>query len=473
MAAGARICMCLVIFASVVPHLVHCLYEDQAGGFDWRQSFLGKVKFAFFDASTHSSKKLFVATEANVLAALNSRTGNILWRHVLEEHQGAIDALLHHGGTLVSLSGRGAFLRSWDISTGSLVWEAYSRNSFPMGLERPEIFRGWNGIAALISEKDGNANLVISLANNTVKAHSIDDGSEVWTQQASVDQGIFYHTLQYFGGFLYIIGTKEEVNQLVISKLDTKDGKLVNERLIPAQWLSEKNPSCVFVKGKYMACVETFSNSIQIISLTDESLPKSVSLSSLAVDETLLKAPELQTLGSLTNSWDERSEFLLKASPQHQIILDLAGDSSVSVVKEYATSTLLVASVLGNRAFVVSITDTKDAVQLSCFDLDSREELKDLVHTVKIPEHQGKPEKASMYMFTKKDSEMGYRVFLTTTDHAASLIQSPGRIVWSREEALASITAVDIIELPFSPSQANFETLQEEFGGKPDGKASV
>jgi len=42
--------------------------------------------------------------------------------------------------------------------------------------------------------------------------------------------------------------------------------------------------------------------------------------------------------------------------------------------------------------------------------------------------------------------------------------------MWSREEALAEVTAVEVVELPFSPSQANFETLQEEFGAHPNGR---
>ena len=84
---------------------------------------------------------------------------------------------------------------------------------------------------------------------------------------------------------------------------------------------------------------------------------------------------------------------------------------------------------------------------------------------------RGEAADALLYLFNKKENELGYRVLLTTTDHAVLLIQFPGRIMWSREEALADITAVEVVELPFSPSQANFETLQEEFGVHPNGRA--
>lgn len=472
MAAIRPVSMCLIVFGVYLafkPCLA--LYEDQVGSFDWRQVYLGKVKFAFFDVSTHSSKRLFVASEANVLAALNSRTGHILWRHVLEEHEGKIDALLHHGNILVTVSGGGKFVRSWDVSSGSLAWEAYTKNSLveKQDSKQSEVFRGWNGIGSVIAEADGEENLVISLANNTVQAYSLQDGSELWTHQAPADQRTTYHSLQYFGGFLYIIGTQDDIN-VVIRKFDVNNGKVLSERAVVTSWISEKSSSCIFVKGKNLVCVETFSNSIQVIPLSDKSPVKSISLNSLAVDEASLKMPMLDILGSSTNSWDERSEFVLKTSPAHQILLSLGEDLSLVVVREYPDHSLLFSSVLANRAFLVSLTAAEDSLELRCFDMDSRKDLKELAQTVKLPEHLGKPEKATMYMFTKKDSEIGYRVFLTTTDHAMSLIQLPGRIAWTREEALASITAVDIIELPFSPSQANFETLQEEFGAQPNGK---
>uniref|UniRef100_A0AC11DSD5 ER membrane protein complex subunit 1 n=1 Tax=Ovis aries TaxID=9940 RepID=A0AC11DSD5_SHEEP len=53
------------------------VYEDQVGKFDWRQQYVGKLKFASLEFSP-GSKKLVVATEKNVIAALNSRTGEIL-----------------------------------------------------------------------------------------------------------------------------------------------------------------------------------------------------------------------------------------------------------------------------------------------------------------------------------------------------------------------------------------------------------
>lgn len=42
-----------------------------------RQQYVGNVRFAFFETHSQASKKLLVATEKNIFASLNSRTGDL------------------------------------------------------------------------------------------------------------------------------------------------------------------------------------------------------------------------------------------------------------------------------------------------------------------------------------------------------------------------------------------------------------
>ncbi|XP_068727259.1 ER membrane protein complex subunit 1-like [Montipora capricornis] len=457
------------VFLLVWIQFQHCvgLYEDQVGLFDWRQSYLGKVKFSFFDVSSHSSKRLFVGTESNVIAALNSRTGSIIWRQVLEEKEGKLDALLYRDNTLISSLNAGKFIRSWDTSNGALLWEAVSRSTSAVVRERSSPFRGWNGVqTALIESKENE--LVISLANNAVKALALQDGSEKWAIEEAQQSADFFG-FQHFNGFLYFVGVKNELN-LVVQKVDTTDGKVTGEKMIAAPWISG-SASCIFVKISNLVCVETFSNSIHVISLVAESTAiNTVSLASLGlgVSDIADSTPALEALGSFTNSWDGRSEFLLKISNTHQLLLNLNSDHTIAVVTTYTVQSLLSASVLGRKAVLVSITPVADAsVEFQCYDLDTKTILPDMTQKAYLADH-GEPDQAVVYLFNKKENELGYRVLLMTTDHAVSLIQFPGRIMWSREEALATITAVDVVELPFSPSQQNFETLEEEFGAHPN-----
>lgn len=461
--------MCLILS---LMNLKYCLglYADQVGLFDWRQSYIGKVKFSFFDVSTHSSKRLFVGTESNVIAALNSRTGGILWRQVLEESEEVLDTLLYRENVLVSSSSAGKFIRSWDTGNGALLWEAIgSSASSSIKKAKNSPFTGWNGLqTALVEEKENE--LVVSLAFNVIKAFALQDGSEKWSVDNS-GQTADYFGFQHSNGRLNLVGIQNDVD-IVIQELNVENGQMKGERRIGAPWVSN-GASCVFVKKSSLVCAETFSNSIHIISLTDESAPvKTISLASLGlgVEELSQGKPSLQSFGSYSNSWDERSEFLLKLSDTHQLILNLHNDHSIAFMTKFTEQSLLRAAVLGNKAILVSITPvTDESLELKCYDLDNKKDLPDMTQKAVLVDH-GEPEDAVVYLFTKKENELGYRVFLATTDHAVSLLQFPGRIMWSREEALAEVTAVEVVELPFSPSQANFETLQEEFGAHPNGK---
>ncbi|RUO96140.1 hypothetical protein BC936DRAFT_142555 [Jimgerdemannia flammicorona] len=96
---------------------VGAIYENQAGVKDWHHKWIGRPRFSLFhdnDDQTH----LFAATELGVIASLNTTSGDIAWRHILNE---PVYALTAKGGNLLSLSGSTA--RLWEASTGFLVWE--------------------------------------------------------------------------------------------------------------------------------------------------------------------------------------------------------------------------------------------------------------------------------------------------------------------------------------------------------------
>ena len=58
----------------------HALYEEQAGILDWHKSNLGAVNHAQF--APRGRERVFVATEAAVVASLDTKDGSIVWRQV-------------------------------------------------------------------------------------------------------------------------------------------------------------------------------------------------------------------------------------------------------------------------------------------------------------------------------------------------------------------------------------------------------
>ncbi|KAB0796589.1 hypothetical protein PPYR_10650 [Photinus pyralis] len=102
-------------------NLSSCLYEDQIGKFDWKLNYVGNVKYGIID----STKRVIVGTEENVVASLSLKNGQILWRQVLENPSVNQIELLHVDKEVTSVSGgKGTwYVRGWDSSSGSLLWE--------------------------------------------------------------------------------------------------------------------------------------------------------------------------------------------------------------------------------------------------------------------------------------------------------------------------------------------------------------
>jgi ER membrane protein complex subunit 1 len=103
-----------------------------------RQKYIGKIRFSQFDQLT--ADKAIVATEENVLAALSSKTGEILWRRIFETDNSRGDIKFLHVSReqrnvvnrngdadpfgVITVSGHNpALVRGWDVNTGNLAWE--------------------------------------------------------------------------------------------------------------------------------------------------------------------------------------------------------------------------------------------------------------------------------------------------------------------------------------------------------------
>jgi len=101
------------------------LYEDQAFKFDWRKRLIGDVQHLEF-YGTEQDPVIIVGTKKNVVAALDSDNGKIIWRHKFEEDEmtGIVRTVAISGKYAVSVSGSNdLYLRLWDPQRGALIQE--------------------------------------------------------------------------------------------------------------------------------------------------------------------------------------------------------------------------------------------------------------------------------------------------------------------------------------------------------------
>lgn len=84
-------------------------------------SIVGKPSFSYID---FSSKKFYVATENNVLSALNIKSGNIAWRKIFESNEmGRVDHVLWGSNEILAVTGNGRRVQSFDYNNGFANWE--------------------------------------------------------------------------------------------------------------------------------------------------------------------------------------------------------------------------------------------------------------------------------------------------------------------------------------------------------------
>ncbi|KMQ96597.1 er membrane protein complex subunit 1-like isoform x2 protein [Lasius niger] len=366
----AQILQYLIVLVGLF-NLSLCLYEDQVGKFDWRQNYVGKIKFASFD-TVSATKKIIVATEENVIAALNLNSGQILWRRVLEKGYGGHIRTLGGvaDGDLISVSGGvPAIVRAWDLATGHIL------NEWP------------------------------------IAEQNTDSGVEV-------------------------------------TSYDSKTGEKLKTRRVSAPFISQET-ECVLA-APYLACLKG-DNSLAIVFLVHlfdtNAQPQSVTINTIfgagaqgpyKLESVLGEEPVI----SINADNDQRKRILVIGELPIPIQRDIAGDATLYVVS------------IDNEKVLLETTHKIGTLEVAATDLLSSAPLPDLSFTsmdgVRSPIIMAS-------VCSRQRKGITCRHLLSSQDHRITLLYH-NKPIWSREEALASITAVEIIELPMSDGDQVIET---------------
>ncbi|XP_024882307.1 ER membrane protein complex subunit 1 isoform X3 [Temnothorax curvispinosus] len=388
------ILQCLIVLVSLF-NLSLCLYEDQVGKFDWRQNYVGKIKFASFD-TVSTAKKIIVATEENVIAALNLKSGQILWRRVLEKGYGGHIRTLGGvaDGDLISVSGGvPAIVRAWDLATGHIL------NEWPIA--------------------EPNADRI-----KDVKWH--------------IKDGTLHHILP-----IYNSGVE-------VTSYDSKTGEKLKTRRVSAPFISRET-ECVLA-APYLAClkgdsslavvflVHLFDTNAQSQSVTINTIFGAGAQGPYKLESVLGEGPVI----SINADNDQRKRILVigEFSPT-PIQRDIDGDATLYVVS------------IDNEKILLETTYKNGKIEITATNLLSSALIPDLSVTLTHASIQSPTIMASVC--PRQTKGITCRHLLSSQDHSIALLQH-NKLVWAREEALASIVAVEIMELPMSDRDQAIET---------------
>ncbi|XP_007246404.3 ER membrane protein complex subunit 1 [Astyanax mexicanus] len=441
------VCLCLLGFSAAV-------FEDQVGKFDWRQQFVGKVQFALFDTHSQASKKLLVATEKNIFASLNSRTGDLFWRHVDKTGpDGHIDTLMMHGQDAVVVVGNGRLLRSWETTVGGLNWETVlDTGSFQS--------------AAYIGVQDV-VRYVAVLKKSAISLHYLSNGHQKWVENLPESDTVQYQTVYSGGnGQVFVLGVVPN-SHIVIVEYNIEDGEIMKQKSVAAPWLSSLQSSCVMVGSGVLLCADPTTKSLYTFPLqsADQTTMTPILLESLGVEV----AAGFQPVLISTQPHPARpplSEFFLQLGPDYHILLQLK-DGLVSTLRDFNPSYLVAFATTGEKTVAAVMSPKNETASvINLYSADTGRRLLDTTIIYSMDPNGGKPAKLYIHAFLKKDDSVGYRVLVQTEDLVLTFLQQPGRVVWSREEALADVVTMEMVDLPLTGTQAE---LEGEFGKKADG----
>ncbi|KAF7239329.1 ER membrane protein complex subunit 1 [Varanus komodoensis] len=441
------------------PPPAGAVYEDQVGKFDWRQQYVGKIKFVSLESS-QGSKKLIVATEKNVMAALNSRTGDILWRHVDKgTPEGAVDAMLIHGQDAITVSNGGRILRSWETNIGGLNWEiSMDAGSFQM--------------AGLVGVQDA-VKYVAVLKKGFLSLHYLSNGHQKWAEPLPDSENVAYQLVYSHGaGTVHCVGAAARSHISVLT-FSAEDGELARQARVVAPWVQKLSGACGVVGEGVLVCADEATHSLHTLPLGAGEEAKQVALQSLGLEFASGFRPHLLPTHP-SPAGASRAQFFLQLAPSHFALLQyrngmlslLRDFPQVSLVTFATTSEKTVAAVLTCKGEAEASTCRNQSYTINLYLAETGQRLLDTVISFTLEKSSTKPEQLYIQVFLKKDDSVGYRALVQTADHMLLFLQQPGKVLWSREESLAEVVALQMVDLPLTGAQAE---LEGEFGKKADG----
>ncbi|KAJ6580850.1 hypothetical protein B0H19DRAFT_982420 [Mycena capillaripes] len=199
--------MFLLLFALLLwSPLSLAIHESDVGVIDWHKKLIGVPLAPPVIRHTSNGSVLLVPTASNVLAALNTTDGSVVWRYVFGKQDHI--ASFHAGGdVVVALSGQGAsILRSFEALTGLISLE-----------KRVEVPTGVSVGIDVAFEPNTGAVFVL----NTDRITRV--GEVQWSWEAP-DKSMPYSKLVHTGAALYAVGNAMHSASLHLAALNPVSG---------------------------------------------------------------------------------------------------------------------------------------------------------------------------------------------------------------------------------------------------------
>ncbi|RUS77416.1 hypothetical protein EGW08_014819, partial [Elysia chlorotica] len=434
------------IFFATFVGCSYALFADQAGLFDWKQDYVGKIKFLHWEQLPSAGKKVLLASEKNVIASINAHDGSIVWRKIFEsDKRGRIDAFLHHGNAVISVHAGGQFVRSWHAGSGSLNWEkSLTTDSASLA-------------SAFLLEREGKRDSIVVTTSSSMHCLKLSDGLEEWRAELPNSETVDHWFVQGQGEGFVAVGVTPNQRVTVVSV--GAEGKVKQPKNVPAPWIAQDTSCVIMEDSKHFVCYSDQTSSLQLLSLETVSVFIPTDLKALGVvtsDVSQIEAtvPELG------------STVMFRSLENQLVLMSLTSQQAFSVYKVLDKTFTAQVTKHGEKYILLTLTQAgAESVKLTGVDFTAGTEIEDLSQTFPFAHYHGHPIKMYPFLFTKKkdsSNKPACKLIFASQDYSLHFVQK-NKPQWRREESLSYILTVQMVDLPVSENQAKFE---DEFGTK-------
>ena len=457
-----------LLAAALAPRAARALTADQVGVIDWHAQGIGEVAHVLLPAARR--RHAYVAGASGALACIELKTGELAWRHVLDDGDEA-DALTWAGGALVSLSGGGKHLRAWAPEDGTLLWETlvYGGDEAAQDPRRTAV-----ALLALRTDadRDGEPDLAV-LSAGGVSVHSAVDGELVWasdaaTKLAATDArpvAMYQPLVEGSGADALVVAALADVTSGAAGTLEALryDVQLGDIERSASQRLPKEvaTGAGLAVAGQGTALVGVSAAGDALVVATAEAAGKKIKAAQYPLAGIVdTNAPGSRVAAHALGEDAPAGAIGLRArgadgSVVSGAVLSVSAAAPPRVIHAVPAGAAATAAVIAPKSAAVlgAIVDASaaDATRLTVFDFSDGS----IVSTMDVDGRGGAAHGgavlATLSVYTRKDGSAGYRCVLASEDHSLALMQQ-GVVAWEREEALASIVTAHFVELPVDES---------------------
>ncbi|KAJ3017234.1 hypothetical protein HKX48_003655 [Thoreauomyces humboldtii] len=417
------------------------------------KSLVGTPKFAFYTRPARRSQ-LHVGTQKNVIALLGLKTGEFVWRQVLEPSDDLSTLSLGEHG-LLSISGTSSVhTRLWDSSTGFLLWDHVSSTDGDHGATEVAYHEG-----DALTLVHGKTITRIDIAEGTLSwtldlepGYNYDDTHIPVLAPHALSSRVTYGRIFVHQDSLYAIGTNA-ASEISVIVLDPATGKSKADYQPPNGKVKDLK-EIYFLDGGEQAFM--YWNG------PDRSYRQILGKSSDVEElEEYEGASVVNVFGStLVLRGDKGFAFARNPEKIHSTF----GEEASALGHLFAGTR----NPDDNYISVVFKSTAENAVKVALYDAGSLKHID--TYTVPFDESKSGPlEQAHLDVFSQKDGSLSLRLFVVTADGSTHLWKD-GESLWTQAESLTVSSAAEYVDLP---EQSLLSQEHDELDEQPVDTASV